>query len=348
MAVQAAIAEIGDRVGVGSGRPDHNWLSGPMSLTGPSRGTGPAAVYHTPALVSETVGRLVTAEGKVYIDGTTGEGGHSEAMLASAAAPRLVLGIDLDPRSLAIARTRLAGFGERYAALAGSYVGMAELAGEQGVFGVDGVLLDLGFSSRQIETEGYGLSFQWDEPLDMRYDPEAELTAGHIVNNYREAELIRLLREFGEEPNARPIARAIIRQRPIVGGLELARLVAGVVGRRTGSGVNPATRTFQALRIAVNDELNNLRLGLEAAVGLLNPGGRLAVISYHSLEDRAIKSFFTREAAGCVCPPQIPVCVCGHAPRLRIINRRVIKPSIGEVRANPRTRSAKLRVAERL
>ena len=309
---------------------------------------GPATVYHTPVLVAEIVGRLVTAEGNVYIDGTVGEGGHSEAILSCSTPPRLVLGIDVDPRSLATAQTRLAAFGGRFVDVPGNYSDMAEIAAEYGIDGVDGVVLDLGFSSRQVETAGYGLSFQWDEPLDMRYDPDGPLTAGDIVNNYGEVELVRLLREFGEEPMARAIARTIIRNRPVTATLELARLVAGAVGRRPGIGLNPATRTFQALRIAVNEELDNLQRGLEAAMELLNPGGRLAVISYHSLEDRTVKSFFNLEAAGCICPPQFPVCICGHTPRLRIINRRVITPSMEEVRANPRSRSAKLRVAERL
>ena len=323
------------------------WLMEPMDRTS-HESDGQLGVFHRPVLLSESVHQLTLQEAGTYVDGTTGEGGHSEAILQAGPPVKVVLGIDLDPRSLETARTRLAGFGGRFIAAPGNYADMAGLAAERGITSVNGVLLDLGFSSRQIEGPGYGLSFQVDEPLDMRYDPHGPLTAEDIVNNYSERELGHLIRSFGEEPRGMSIARAIIRERPVATTGHLASIVGAVLGRRPGQRVNPATKTFQALRIAVNDELSNIERGLDAAVGLLAAGGRLAVISYHSLEDRTVKSFFNREAATCVCPPGLPVCVCGQVPRLRIINRRVIKPSNEEIHSNPRSRSAKLRAAQRI
>ena len=304
--------------------------------------------YHLPVLLREIVEHLATVAGGTYVDGTTGEGGHARAILEAPVSPSLVIGIDLDPRSLASARNRLAEAEGRYRAVAGSYADMADLVRQEGVSGVHGVLLDLGFSSRQVDTGDYGLSFHDGGPLDMRYDPAGSVTADLIVNEYEEAEIADILRRYGEERRARAIAGAIVRNRPIGSADALSRLVAGTVGRRPGSHINPATRTFQALRIAVNDELGNLERGLRAAVEILNPQGRLAVISYHSLEDRIVKSFFLTESAACVCPPGLPVCVCGHTPRLERLNRRVIRPSAHEVESNPRSRSARLRVASRL
>ena len=230
-----------------------------------------------------------------------------------------------------------------------------ELAGRAWGEGVraDGILLDLGISSRQVDTPGFGGSFQRDEPLDMRFDPAADIpTAADLVNTGTAADLAHILREYGEEPRARAMAAAIVRQRPVNTTGQLAAIIAQVAGRG-GSGrgrrrINPATRAFQGLRIAVNDELKELAAGLDAAPQLLKPGGRLAVISYHSLEDRMVKGALTRAAATCVCPPGLPVCRCGHQPTLRLVNRRVIKAGAEEVAANPRSRSARLRVAERL
>lgn len=305
-------------------------------------------ISHQPVLLTETVHQLMLQEGGVYVDGTTGEGGHSQAILQAEPQVKTVLGIDWDSRSLRTAQSRLAEFGSRFLPAPGNYADMAELARERGISEVNGILLDLGFSSRQVETPGYGLSFQTDEPLDMRYDPDGDLTAEEIVNTYDERELGQLIRRYGEETRGMGIARAIIKDRPVTTTGQLASIVGGLLGRRPGQRVNPATKTFQALRIEVNDELSNVERGLDAAVGLLAVGGRLAVISYHSLEDRIIKSYFNGEAATCVCPPGLPVCVCGQTPRIKIINRRVIKPSEEEVQSNPRSRSAKLRVVQRI
>ncbi len=323
------------------------WLTELMDRTGHNPG-GDFPVFHQPVLLAESVQDLMLQDGGTYVDGTTGEGGHSEAILQTEPQVKFVLGIDWDRRSLETAQARLAGFGSRFIPALGNYAVMADLAADRGITSFDGVLLDLGFSSRQIEGPGYGLSFQVDEPLDMRYDPDGALTAEEIVNTYSEQELGHLIRRYGEEPRGMRIARAIISERPVATTGQLASVVGVVLGRRPGQRVNPATRTFQALRIAVNDELSNIERGLDAAVGLLAPGGRLVVIGYHSLEDRIVKSYFNREAATCVCPPELPVCTCGQTPRLSIINRRVIKPSNEEIQFNPRSRSAKLRIAQRI
>jgi len=334
-----------------SQEPSGSWLMEFMDSTGHTSTHGPEGglvISHQPVLLTETVFQLMLQEGGVYVDGTTGEGGHSQAILQADPQVKTVLGIDWDSRSLQTAQSRLAGFTDRFMPAPGNYADMAELAAERGITEVNGILLDLGFSSRQVETPGYGLSFQTDEPLDMRYDPEGDLTAEEIVNTYDERELGQLIRRYGEETRGMGIARAIIKERPVTTTGQLASIVGGLLGRRPGQRVNPATKTFQALRIEVNDELSNVERGLDAAVGLLAVGGRLAVISYHSLEDRIIKSFFNQGAATCVCPPRLPVCVCGQTPRIRIINRRVIKPSEEEVHSNPRSRSAKLRVVQRI
>ncbi len=303
---------------------------------------------HQPVMVTESLEGLSVHPGGVYLDATVGEGGHSAAILEASAPTGRVLGIDLDPRSLDTAAQRLQPFGGRFIPAAGNYGDMVALAHFLGLDQVDGVLMDLGFSSRQVGTPGYGFSFQSDEPLDMRYDPAGQLTAAEVVNTYSEQELARVIYELGEEPRSRPIARRIVGSRPVRSTAQLASLVAGATGPRRGRRIHPATRTFQAIRIEVNDELGNLALGLEAAVQLLAHMGRLAVISYHSLEDREVKLFMQRESAVCVCPPEVPVCVCGHQPTLKLVRRRVIKPSAREVQENPRSRSAKLRVAYRL
>ena len=309
--------------------------------------SGPAG--HQPVLLHETLEHLVVRSGGVYCDGTLGGGGHASAILEASAPDGVVLGIELDPRSLSRARVRLAHFGTRFVGVAGNYREAAVLARSNGVDRVDGFLLDLGFSSLQVDTPGYGLSFQRDEPLDMQYDPASGAPNAHeIINTCDEGELARIFGEFGEDPNARRIAREVVRRRPLNTTGELASVVAAVVRQGRSRRVNPATRVFQALRIAANSELDNLAHGLEAAVEMLKPGGRLAVISYHSLEDRLVKNAFARFSARCICPPGLPQCVCRHTPELGIVNRRIIRPGAGETAVNPRSRSARLRVAQRL
>jgi 16S rRNA (cytosine1402-N4)-methyltransferase len=295
------------------------------------------------------VEQLVVRPGGVYVDATVGEGGHAGAVLRASAPNGVVLGIDWDPRSLAYTRQRLAEHGERFIDIQGNYADMVELSRAVGIDQVNGILLDLGFSSRQVEGEGYGFSFQKDEPLDMRYDPVGQfLTAAQIVNNYSKEQLARVFFEYGEEPRARVIARHIVQRRPINTTRELADLVSRIVRPRRSQRIHPATRVFQALRIAVNNELSNVQAGLEAAIQLLVTGGRLVVISYHSLEDRLVKNRLAGEAATCVCPPELPVCVCQHQATVRLVQRRIIRPGAEEVAQNPRSRSARMRVAERL
>lgn len=309
--------------------------------------------FHLPVLQTEVVGQLGVRPGGVYVDATVGDGGHALALLRASSPLGCVCGIDLDPRSLVRAEQRLAPYGSRFTPVLGSYASMVSLVQEAwgGDVRVDGILLDLGISSRQVDGPGFGFSFQRDEPLDMRFNPDADVpTAAELVNTWPEARLASVLREFGEEPRATAIARALVRGRPVQTTAQLAELAAGGNrgGRRGPRRTHPATRTFQALRIAVNDELNTLQEGLKAAVQLLAPEGRVGVISYHSLEDRLVKSFLVREAAQCVCPPGLPVCVCNHQPTMKLVNRRIIRPSAGEVAANPRSRSSRLRVAQRL
>ena len=319
-------------------------------LTGMNRQAGSdwdSSGFHLPVLLQETLDRLSPRDGGVYLDATAGEGGHTLAILDRSAPSGRVLAIDRDPRSLVRAEQRLSQHGTRFIPVQGNYGQMAEISRSHGISQVDGVLMDLGFSSRHIEGEGYGFSFQRDEPLDMRYDPTQALTAEHIVNGYDQEELASVIFRLGEEPRSRSIAREIVRSRPVSTTGELSRAVARAMGpaRRR---INPATRTFQALRIEVNAELDHLETGLSQAIELLAPGGNLVVISYHSLEDRIVKNTLAREAARCICPPELPECVCGHQPRMRNITRRVIKPSVEEVKQNPRSRSAHMRVAQRL
>ena len=307
---------------------------------------------HQPVLLQEAMEQLAVRSGCVYVDATAGEGGHSLALLQASTPSGSVLGIDRDPRSLARAERRLSQFGGRFIPAQGTYADMDQLARRAGIAQVDGVLLDLGLSSWQLEAAGAGFSFQRDEPLDMRFDPNnSQPNAAELLNKLSENELAQLLFRFGEEPRARAIARAVVQARagsPIGTTAQLVKLLGTIPGLARSRRTHPATRTFQALRIAVNDELTNLEAGMKAAIGLLQPKGRLVVISYHSLEDRLVKQTLTYQAASCVCPIEIPVCVCNHQATVRIINRRIIRPAPAEVAANPRSRTARMRVAEKL
>ncbi len=307
---------------------------------------GEASVHHNPVLVAEAVGWLSVGPGRVYLDGTVGEGGHSEAILDASGPNGVVLGIDRDPRSVDAARRRLTVYGDRARIVHGNYADMSDLARQAGIERVDGVLLDLGFSSRQVDASGYGFSFQRDEPLDMRYDT-AGSTAADLLNHTDERELADVIYRYGEERRSRAVARAIVEARPITTTGRLATVVARALGGRRGSR-HPATRTFQALRIAVNEELMHLQTGLDAVPGMLKSGGRLVVISYHSLEDRLVKAWMDREAAQCICPPELPMCACDHEPSVRFVRRRVVRPSATETDNNPRSRSARLRAVERI
>ena len=310
--------------------------------------TGVSAGYsHQPVLVEGVVENLRVVPGGVYIDCTVGEGGHASSILSSSMPGGRLLGIDMDPQALERAEQRLRPYEGAYKLAQSSYAGLAQLAQDFGFSDPDGIFFDLGLSSLQLEAEGRGFSFQRDEPLDMRFSPESPLTAADIVNSYPFADLVEIISSLGEEPRARSISRSIVEHRPIETTQELAGLVLQVMGGRRGR-THPATRTFQALRIAVNGELENFEAGLNQAIGLLKPGGRLVVISYHSLEDRIAKGILAQEARDCLCPPLVNVCVCGHTASIDIITRKVVKPSKEEIRANPRSRSARMRTAQRL
>ncbi|HHH82881.1 MAG TPA: 16S rRNA (cytosine(1402)-N(4))-methyltransferase RsmH [Chloroflexi bacterium] len=302
---------------------------------------------HTPVLYQPVLTALKLSPDGCYIDGTVGAGGHAEGILEGSAPNGCLLGLDRDPQALETAARRLSRFGERVMLRQGSYADMAAQAAALGWPEVDGILLDLGLSSLQLGDPARGFSFRQDGPLDMRFDPSQGLTAHDLVNEWDQSALAGVIFRYGEEPKARAIARAIVAARPIRTTLELAEVIEAAVGGRRGK-IHPATRTFQALRIAVNQELEQLERGLSAAVGLLKPGGRLVVISFHSLEDRMVKTFFRRESQDCICPPDLPACRCAHVATLRLVTRKPIRPSDEEVRANPRARSARLRVAERL
>lgn len=308
-------------------------------------GAGRAPV-HLPVLYREVLAWLDPKPGGDYIDATVGLGGHTQGILERSAPNGRLLAIDRDPAALALARERLAPFGERVVLAQARHVDLTATARQRGFGRVQGILLDLGVSSLQLDDPTRGFSFQEDGPLDMRMGPDADLTAAEIVNRWPERELARILYDYGEERQARRVARAICAQRPFQRTSELAALVAKVVGY--SGRIHPATRTFQALRIAVNGELDSLAAVLPQAVELLAEGGRLLVIAFHSLEDRIVKQFMVREARGCLCPPDLPQCACGHVASLARLTKKPVVPGEEELQRNPRSRSARLRVAQRL
>jgi len=300
---------------------------------------------HVPVLLQETVKALAVQPGGRYIDCTLGGGGHALAILDHSSPGGQLLGIDADPEAIKLARAKLEAYSSSILLVNENFTNLQAMCIKYDFFPVHGILFDLGLSSLQLDKNGRGFSFQHDAPLDMRFNPDQEVTAADIINTSSEAELARLIRAYGEVGHSRQIARHIVNERPIRTTLHLARTVERAIGRRR-SKIHPATKTFQALRIVVNRELDNLEVALKQAINLLGFEGRLAVISYHSLEDRIVKQFMQREARDCICPLGTPVCVCGHKARLRLINKRVITPSPTEIQLNPRSRSAKLRAAE--
>ena len=301
---------------------------------------------HLPVLYNEIIHALQPRSGGYYVDGTLGAGGHAWGILDSSNPDGKLLGIDLDPHALALAKQRLAPFGERAILKKASYVTLRGELASLGWGEVHGIVLDLGVSSMQLDMPERGFSFRSDASLDMRFDPQGETTAADLVNNLSETDLADLIYRYGEERQSRRIARAIVSARPIERTGRLATVVAKAKGRR--GRIHPATKTFQALRIAVNRELETLERGLPQAVSMLAAGGRLVVISFHSLEDRIVKLFFRRESRDCICPPELPRCACGHRATMRVLTRKPVRPSAREVEENPRSRSARMRVAERL
>lgn len=314
----------------------------------------PAAREHLPVLYEEVLAGLQIRPGRRYIDATLGAGGHAAGILRASAPNGQLLGLDADPTAIGFAREILDPFGTRATLQVANFRDLKTAAVSLGFEGVDGILLDLGLSSRQLADARRGFSFSREGPLDMRFNPEQGQSAADLVNTLPEAELADLLWRYGEEHHARRIAKAIVTARPVTTTGQLAKLVARAVAQRGRRGqasrrrLDPATRTFQALRIAVNDELEALAQALPQARDLLRPGARLAVIAFHSLEDRLVKQFYRQEAQDCICPPEAPVCTCQHRATLRIITRKPIRPTDEEIARNPRSRSAKLRLAERL
>ena len=307
---------------------------------------GPVGAAHVPVMEGVVVEWLRPRPGARLVDATVGLGGHAAALLAAAPGSRLV-GLDHDPDALARAGARLASAGSRVTLRRASYGELRPVLAEIGWDGADAILLDLGVSSLQLDDAARGFSFRADGPLDMRMGPGAARDAAEIVNTWAEEDLARILFQYGEERRARAVARAIVRARPLASTRQVAAVVERVLGRGK-PGIHPATRTFQALRIAVNDELESLDHFLADGFEALRPGGRLAILAYHSLEDRRVKETFRRWAADCICPPGIVPCACGWHARVRELTRRPLRPSAAEVAANPRARSARLRVVERL
>jgi 16S rRNA (cytosine1402-N4)-methyltransferase len=283
------------------------------------------------------------------VDCTLGGGGHARLLLEHLGPDGRLLAIDRDAAAVAAAREALGRFQPALTLVQGNFAEVARIAREAGFERVNGVLFDLGLSSDQLEDPSRGFSFRLDGPLDMRMDPGAPVSAARVVNELPERELAALIRRLGEERWAVRIARFIAARRPLRTTRDLAGAVEAAIPRGAWPpDIHPATRTFQALRMHVNDELGNLALGLEGALQILEPGGRMAVISFHSLEDGAVKRFFSQESKDCLCPPGQPVCTCGHRASLRVLTRKPVRPSASELAANPRSRSARLRAAERL
>jgi 16S rRNA (cytosine1402-N4)-methyltransferase len=300
---------------------------------------------HIPVLLQPILDHLLPAQR--VIDGTVGAGGHSAALLDAGAGE--VLGLDQDPLALAVAVERLAAYGERVHLLHRNFGDMAEAAHSLGWKYADAILLDLGVSSMQLDTAARGFSFRLDAPLDMRMDStSAAPPAADLINLWDEDELADIFFRYGEERDSRRLARAIVRARPMHTTTELAAVIARASPRHHDDRIHPATRVFQALRIAVNDELGVLERALPVAVSLLAPGGRLAVISFHSLEDRIVKDAFRLASTDCICPPRTPICVCGHTASTRLLTKKPIVADAAEIARNPRSRSAKLRIVEKL
>ncbi|SEA23069.1 16S rRNA (cytosine1402-N4)-methyltransferase [Desulfuromusa kysingii] len=309
-----------------------------------------APFEHLSVMPEEVLHWLQPVAGGIYLDGTLGGAGHSQLILEGAAGSRLI-GLDRDPAALQKAAEVLSPYGDRVSLHHATFDRADQVLMSLDVDGLDGMLLDLGVSSYQLDTPERGFSFRYDAPLDMRMDTTAVETAADVVNQAEEAELVRIFFEYGEERYSRRIVRRIIAKRqesPLLSTGELAELVRDAVpGGHRPDKIHPATRVFQALRIYINDELGQVKRGVESGISLLKPGGRLVVISFHSLEDRIVKHLFREKARGCICPPRLPVCQCNNTPDVKVLTRRGIKASAAEVEQNARSRSAVLRAVER-
>ena len=306
---------------------------------------------HTSVLLDEVLENLAIKPDGTYVDGTLGGGGHSYHIAKRLTEGGRLIGIDQDTDAIAAAAERLAEFGDTVTIVHDNYEHIAEVLGGLSIRSVDGILLDLGVSSYQLDNPERGFSYRTDAPLDMRMDRSASLTAKDIVNTYPQEELARILKEYGEERCAAKIAANIVRERekrPLTTTGDLSRIIrASIPGKMREKGGNPDKRTFQAIRIACNRELDVLQDSLDSMISLLAPGGRLCVITFHSLEDRIVKNAFRRNENPCICPPEFPVCVCGKKPRGKVVTRKAVTPSKEELEANKRSASAKLRVFEK-
>lgn len=304
-------------------------------------------LLHVSVLLDEALQYLAVQPGGRYVDCTLGAGGHARAIMHASAPGGLLLGVDADPHAIEFAKDTLNEYADSVQLVNANFRDLKMAAGRANFIPVHGVLFDLGISSMQLAQAERGFSFQAEAPLDMRFSEKQSLSAADIVNEFREEEIANLIWEFGEERFSRRIARAIVAARPLATTTQLANVISRSQPDRH-SRIHPATRTFQALRIAVNDELSSLTSALEQARDILGAGGRLVVISFHSLEDRIVKQFMQRESRDCVCPPEQPTCTCGHVASLRILTKRPVTPSADEAARNPRSRSARLRAAERI
>lgn len=301
---------------------------------------------------AEVLRFLSPRPGGLYLDGTLGGGGHTGLILEASGPDGRVIAFDRDQEAIAATTAKLAPYGDRLRVIRGDFADMTRELAAAGVAAVDGFILDLGVSSHQLDTPDRGFSFQQDAPLDMRMDRDASPSAADLVNGWDEGDLERIIREYGEERFARRIAAAIVRRRqeaPVATTLQLADIIRGAIPRRfQEERIHPATRTFQAIRIAVNDELASVERGVRSAIQLLRPGGRGVVISFHSLEDRIVKTLFREAAVSCTCPKGLPRCICSVQPQVKVLTGKPVLAGDDEVGRNPRARSAKLRAVEKL
>lgn len=308
--------------------------------------------FHEPVMLEETVDSLNCKPGGIYFDGTLGGGGHAYEILVRTAPDGILVGVDRDGNALSESERRLNAFKDRALLVKGNFADIRNILSGLGIEKVDGILLDLGVSSHQFDTPDRGFSFSLDASLDMRMDQENGLTAFDIVNGFSEEELKKIIKDYGEEMMPGRIVRAISERRrlsPIRTTGELAAIIAGALpGHLKKKRIHPATKTFQALRIAVNNELVNLHNAIEGGIDMLEKGGRLSVISFHSLEDRMVKNLFRSWEKGCICPPDFPVCCCNRKSKLKVLTRKPVMPGEVEITFNPRARSARLRTAVRI
>ena len=298
-------------------------------------------------MVPEILKYLEVSSGGRYIDCTLGEGGHTKSLLEASNPGGEVLGIDADHEAIEVSKNRLEEYGERFIYENSNFKNIKKIAMKSKFVPCHGILFDLGVSSLQLDKESRGFSFRRKAPLDMRFSINQTLTAQDVLNTFSESEISDILYQYGEERQSRKIAKLIIENRPLSNADELSDLIKKNI-RQTNYKINPSTKTFQALRIYINEELNSLSQALEQSLEILGVGGRMAVISYHSLEDRIVKNFFKKESKYCICPPNIPECDCEHFPKLKIVTKKPVSPSQSEIDANKRSRSAKLRVVERI